>query len=114
MGEYINKKYQQKDKTHNWIFLIDSSFQGVNIFFVLLFEYKGVRNVMIDEEKKIDWPVKNNLRKYENILKTGTSQDEDYTTRYLLDYNFFKSYCKMIQIGLSKQQVLDVDPKALQ
>ena len=32
----------------------------------------------------------------------------------LLDYSYFKQIFKLIVIGLSKQQVLDVDPKAMQ
>ena len=33
---------------------------------------------------------------------------------FLLDYNYFKKYCKMIAIDLSKQQALTPDPKAIQ
>ena len=32
----------------------------------------------------------------------------------LLDYFYFKDYYKMITIDLSKQQVLDADPRAIQ
>ena len=32
----------------------------------------------------------------------------------MLDYNYFIKYYKTIEIDLSKQQVLDVDPKAIQ
>ena len=31
----------------------------------------------------------------------------------MLDYNYFKKFYKMIAIDLSKQQVLDADPKAI-
>ena len=40
-------------------------------------------------------------------------QEDDYTTGYLLDYNYFKKYYKTIAIDLSKPQALDVDPKAI-
>ena len=33
---------------------------------------------------------------------------------YLLDYNYFNEYCKMIAIDLSKQQALDADSKSTQ
>ena len=33
---------------------------------------------------------------------------------FLLDYNCFKNYFKMIVIDLSKQQALDADPKTIQ
>ena len=32
----------------------------------------------------------------------------------LLDYTYFKKYYKMISVDLSKQQVLDANPKAIQ
>ena len=31
-----------------------------------------------------------------------------------IDYPYFKKYCKLTAIDLSKQQKLDVDPKAIQ
>ena len=42
-----------------------------------------------------------------------TDQRGDYTTGCLLDYHYFKNYYKVITIDLSKQQVLDADPKAI-
>ena len=38
----------------------------------------------------------------------------DYTIGCLLDYPYFKDYCKLIPIDISKQQTLDADPKAIQ
>ena len=32
----------------------------------------------------------------------------------MLDYNYFKEHYKMVAIDLSKQQLLDADPKAIQ
>ena len=69
---------------------------------------------MIDGENFFDQPVKNNKVTYENIGKIATGRVDDYTAGYLLDYIYFKNYCKMIAVDLSKQQVLDVDPKAIQ
>ena len=37
-----------------------------------------------------------------------------YTTGFLLDYNYFNKYCKMLATDLSKHQALDFDPKAIQ
>ena len=54
------------------------------------------------------------MRTYENIQKIATGQGNDYTTSCLLDYNYFNNYYKIIAIDLSKQQALDVDPKAIQ
>ena len=55
-----------------------------------------------------------NPKTNENIRKIATGQGDDYTTGCLLDYSYFKYYDKMITIGLSKQQVLGADPRAIQ
>ena len=51
--------------------------------------------------------MKNDKITYKNIRIIATGQGDDYTTGCLLDY-------KMIGIDLSKQQVLDADPRAMQ
>ena len=53
------------------------------------------------------------MKTYENIRKIITGQGNYYTTDCLLGYNYFKKH-KMISIDLSKQEALDVDPKAIQ
>ena len=69
---------------------------------------------MIDGKNVFDQPVKNDTVTHENIWKIATGQGDDYTTGCLLDYTYFKKYYKMIAIDLSKQQVLDAGPKAIQ
>ena len=69
---------------------------------------------MNDGKNFFDQPVKNDLRAYDNIQKIAVGQDDDYTTGSLLDYTYFKKYYKLISIDLSKQQKLDIDPKAIQ
>ena len=58
--------------------------------------------------------VKANLIAYQSIGNIVTGQGDDYTTDWLLDYNYCKNYYKMIAIDLNKQQALDADPKAIQ
>ena len=110
--------------------LIEPRIQGVNRLIVLAFEDDAQRtsnkryylsnveikdyNVMIDGKNFFDQPVKNNKVTYGNIRKIATGQGDDYTTGCLLDYIYFKNYCKMIAVNLSKQQVPDADPKAIQ
>ena len=48
------------------------------------------------------------------IWKIAIRHSENYTTGCLLDYTYFKKYYKMIATDLSKQQVLDPDPRAIQ
>ena len=67
---------------------------------------------MIDKENFFDHPVKNDL-KYDSIWKIPIGQGDDDTTGFLLDHNYFKDYYMMTEIDLSKQQVLDADPKAM-
>ena len=43
-----------------------------------------------------------------------TGQGDDYTAGCFLDYNYFNEHYKMIVTDLSKRQVLDADPKAIQ
>ena len=39
---------------------------------------------------------------------------EDYATRSLLDYDYFKNHYKLVAVDLSKQKSLDADPRAIQ
>ena len=69
---------------------------------------------MIDEKNFLDWPVKNDIRTYDNIRKIATGQGDDYTIGCLLDYFCFKNYYKMVAIDLSKEKALDAYSKAIQ
>ena len=69
---------------------------------------------MIDGQNFFGQPVRHKLMTYDNIRKIATGQGDDYTTGCLLDYNYFKNFYKKIAIGLSKQQTLDADLKAIQ
>ena len=108
-------KYQPKVSNPYLDFLIDPSFRGVNRFFVLSFENKDDRTVhknyylltveikdyyvMIDGQNVFNQTVKNHLITYNSIRHIATSQRDDYTTGYLLDYNHYE---KMRAIDLSK------------
>ena len=70
-------------------------------------------NVVIDGKNFFDQPIKNNKVTSENIRKISIGHDDDYTTGYFLDYTYFKKYYKMMPIDLSKQQVLDADPREI-
>ena len=58
--------------------------------------------------------INNNFKTYGNIRKIATGRGDDYTTGCLLDYIYFNKYYKMIAVDLSKQKVVDADPKAIQ
>ena len=68
---------------------------------------------MIDGKNVFNQPVRSDIKTY-NIRKITTGQQDDYKAGCLLDFTYFKTYYKMIAIDLSKQQAVDVDPKATQ
>ena len=68
---------------------------------------------MIDGRKRFDHPVQNDPRIYDNIQKIATGQGGNCTADCLEDYPYFKKRHKIIAIDLSKQYVLDTDPKAI-
>ena len=47
---------------------------------------------MIDRQNFFDQPVKNNMRKYDNIQKLVTGQGDDYTTVCLLCNSILKIF----------------------
>ena len=111
-------------------YLINPSFQGVSRPFVLSFENENDRtshltyyvlkvkikdyNIIIDGKNFFDQAIDSMAKTYENIRKIAIGYRDDYTTGYLLDYTYFEDHYKMIAIDLSKQQVLDADPRAIQ
>ena len=127
-------KYSSKPELYaqnpNLSHLIEPSFQGVNRLFVLAFENDSQRtshsnyylpnveikdyNIMINGENFFDQPIKNNKVTYENVRQIAAGQGDDYTSGCLLDYSYFMDIYKMIAVDLSKQQVLDADPRAIQ
>lgn len=60
----------------------------------------------------VDQSVKNNVRTYRNTKKIATGQDGEYTT-CLFDYSYFEENYKLISTYLSKEELLDADPKAI-
>ena len=105
----IWKKYLPKPEflgqNPNLNHLVEPSFQGVNRFFVLAFENDRQRRsnkryylpnveikVMIDGKNVFDQPMKNNKITFENIRKIASGQGDDYTTGYLLDYNYYNYF----------------------
>ena len=68
---------------------------------------------MFDGDNLFDYPVKTNMRTYDNIQKTITSQGEDYTTGCLLDCPYFNEQYRIIAIYLSNQEAIDADPKVI-
>ena len=86
-------KYQSKITTQavNWCldYLIEPSFQGVNRLFVLSFENFNNRIVhtkYFHSIKEINY-----WRRYENIRKIATGQEDDYTNDCSVGYDYLKN-----------------------
>ena len=71
-------------------------------------------NVLTDGQKCVGTLVKNNIRRYENIRKIATGQEDDYSNGCLLDYPYFKEIYELLVLYLSKQRALDVYTKSIQ
>ena len=69
---------------------------------------------MIDGGNVFDQPINGMNKTYEKIRKIATGKGDDYKTGCLLNYPYFKENFKMIAIDLSRQNELDVDPRAIQ
>ena len=128
-NKYLSKR-ELLAQNPNLNYLVEPSFQGVNRLFVLAFENDDDRtsddqyylptveikdyNIVINGENFFDQPIKNNKITYDNIRKITAGQGNDYTTGCLLDYPYFENTYEMIAVDLSKQQVQDADPTAIQ
>ena len=104
-------------KTNHLNYLIDPTFTKVNRLFVLSFENEEDRtsfskyyvtkveikdfNVLIDGKSFFYVPVKNKEEAHEKIM--SISENNDYMTGNLLDYQYFSKHYKLTAITLSKQ-----------
>ena len=71
-------------------------------------------NIEIAGKNFYDQPINDLIKQYDEVRKISTGQGDDYTTGCLLDYVYFKYDFRLITTDLSKQKVLDADPKAIQ
>ena len=113
---------------NNLNILVDPTFINVNRLFVLAYQNADDRqsfsqfylpkvmvkdyNVIIDKLAFFDLLIKTEEEAYEKII--DISRNNEYTTGNLLDYDYFKKYCKLIAIDLSKQQVLQENENLIQ
>ena len=62
-------------------------------YYMILVEIKGF-TALIDSKPFIDQPVKNKQGEYEKLIEM--SNNNDYTTRLLLDYLYHQKFYKLI------------------
>ena len=58
-------------------------------------------NVLIDGRSFYDQPINDQIKKYDKIRKIAAVQGDDYTTGYLLDYQYFKDHYQLTAVDLS-------------
>ena len=108
---------QSKFSRSKWTFCLSLENNGGRIsytrYYLLPVEIRNY-NAVIDGRNFCDQPVQKNWITYDNIRKTATGWGDNYATGCQLDYNYFNNYYKMIPLDLSKQQVLNADPRAIQ
>ena len=68
-------------------------------------------NVLIDGRNFYDQNISDDFEKYEELRKVMTGRGEDYTAGSLLDYDYWKNNYKLICSDLSKEKVLDSNPR---
>ena len=56
------------------------------------------------EENFYDQPINDLIKQYDKVRKVWTVQEDDYTTRFLFDYQYFNDHCHLIPVDLSKQK----------
>ena len=71
-------------------------------------------NFIISGKSFYDQAIDSDIKLYEEIRKLTIGQSEDYTTGYLLDYDYIKNHYRLTAADLSRQKELDADPKAIQ
>ena len=136
-NKYKSKlEIKEEDASNLNRFPLDASFQVVNSLFVLPFDYTnngankverdnhrkyflpGVNiinyNVLIDGRNFYDQPINDQIKKYDEIRKIATGKGDDYTTGFLLGYQYFKDHYQLICCNLSQQDILNADPRANQ
>ena len=57
---------------------------------------------MIDGRNFYDQPINDLIKQYDEVRNVSTGQGDDYTTRCLFDYAYFKNNYRLIAVDLSK------------
>ena len=137
-NEYKTKEQTEDPNANATKYInLDASFQGVNSFFVMAYNRINAANddqfnknsqqkhclprndlnkynVIIDGRNFYDNPIESNIEKYRELKKVMIGKGEDYTTGFLLDYNYFNKHYKLVAVDISEQKELDANPRAIQ
>ena len=64
-------------------------------------------NIIINRKNFYDQQVDSDIKRYKEIRKLTTGQGEDYTTGWLLDYDYIKNQYRLKAVYLNRQKELD-------
>ena len=70
-------------------------------------------NVIVTGKNFYDQAIDSDIKRYEEIRKLTTGQEEDHTIECLLDYDYIKNHYRLTATDLSRQKESDDDPKAI-
>ena len=121
VGMNIKQKVRKQYTTNEYGYFLESQFVGINRLFVLVYSnqennakrYKSQRyylpkgvtkkyNVIIKGRSFYDQPIHSGIKRYKELKKLTTDQDENYTTGCLLDYDFIKNNYRLIAGDLKR------------
>ena len=122
------------DNNNLQIILLDSSFQGVIGLLALAYtndednkierdsdrRYTLPRldlikfNMLIDGRNFYDQPTRDKIKRYDELRKIISGKGDDFTTGCLLDYDYYSKHYLVTACDLSKQKMLDADPRSIQ
>ena len=123
-NSYETKPAKVIEQGKNIYELLNASFQGVKRLFVLAYfiadggnDEAGIKsnkkyflprgeiknyNVLIDGRNFYDQPINDIIKQYDEVRKVSMGYGDDYTTRCLLDYAYFKDNYRLIAVDDKK------------
>ena len=86
--------------------------KSYRIYFLPRLQIKNY-NIEIDGRNFYDQSINDSIKRYDEIRKISTGQNDDYTNGCLLDFADFERKYRLIAADLSKKKALDDDSRAI-
>ena len=126
LSKFLSKGFERSvswneyNKRSNWLIVLISSNKDDNAktyetrwYYLPKYVIKNY-NVVINGKQIYDQTTDSDIKTFEQIRKLTIGEDEDYTTEFLLDYEYIKNCYRLIAVDFSRQRQLDGDPRAIQ
>ena len=118
LSKFLSKGFERSvswneyNKRSNWLIVLISSNKDDNAktyetrwYYLPKYVIKNY-NVVINGKQIYDQTTDSDIKTFEQIRKLTIGEDEDYTTEFLLDYEYIKNCYRLIAV--------DGDPRAIQ